>query len=64
LANRSPSNTGAISQSDYTFWKSRFGATSGAGAGLSGGGAVPEPSSLALGVLGLLTLFAARRNRD
>jgi PEP-CTERM motif len=63
LANRSPSNTGAISQSDYDFWKSRFGATSGAGAGLTSGGAVPEPSSLILGVLGLLTLFAARRNR-
>lgn len=64
LANRSPSNTGAISQADYDFWQSRFGATSGAGAGLSAGGAVPEPSSFALGVLGVLTLFAACRNRD
>lgn len=39
--------TPGIQAADYTFWRSRFGATSGSGSGL-GGGAVPEPTSLGL----------------
>ena len=47
LPNRSGANTGAISQADYTFWKSRFGATSGSGSGL-GSAVVPEPATVGL----------------
>jgi hypothetical protein len=54
LPNRDTANSGNINQQDYTFWKMRFGATSGAGA--FGGGAVPEPASGLLAVLGLCSL--------
>jgi hypothetical protein len=59
-------NTGAsanvIDQADYTFWKSHFG-SSGSGSGSRLSGAVPEPSSIALGVLGAagMAFFAIRR---
>ena len=45
---------GVINQADYNFWKSRFGATSGSGAGNT---AVPEPTALTLlGVLLVATI--------
>ena len=60
LPNRDPTNSGNVNQQDYTFWKGRFGATSGAGA-LSGG-AVPEPATGLLALLGLCGLaWIARR---
>ena len=43
---------------DYTFWRSRFGATSGSGSGL-GGATVPEPTSL--GMIVCVALFAVGR---
>jgi hypothetical protein len=46
LPNRGPGITGPIGQSDYNFWRSRFGATSGAGSGASVA-SVPEPVTLA-----------------
>jgi hypothetical protein len=54
LPNRDPTNSGNVNQQDYTYWKGRFGATSGAGA--LGGGAVPEPASGRLALLGLCSL--------
>jgi autotransporter-associated beta strand protein len=39
--------TPGVGPEDYTFWRSRFGATTNPGSGL-GGGAVPEPPTLAL----------------
>lgn len=51
-----------IDQADYTFWKSHFGATSGAGAGAIAGSAVPEPSCLLLGAIGLVTLIVLRKS--
>jgi hypothetical protein len=48
-------NTGAsagkIDQADFTFWKTHFG---GPGSASLGGGAVPEPSSIALAIVGIL----------
>jgi PEP-CTERM motif len=60
LPNRDTNNSGNVNQQDYTFWKGRFGAISGAGA-LSGG-AVPEPATGLLALLGLCGLaWIARR---
>ena len=60
LPNRDTNNSGNVNAQDYTFWKGRFGATSGAGA-LSGG-AVPEPATGLLALLGLCGLaWIARR---
>jgi hypothetical protein len=61
LPNRDPTNSGNVNQQDYTYWKGRFGATSGAGA--LGGGAVPEPATGLLALLGLcgLALIARRK---
>jgi len=48
-------NTGAsagkIDQADFTFWKSHFG---GLGSASFGSGAVPEPSSITLAIVGIL----------
>jgi hypothetical protein len=53
--------TSGVSPSDYTYWRSRFGATSGSGA-LSGS-AVPEPASFLLFVLTASALACRRRGR-
>jgi hypothetical protein len=58
-------NTGAsvnlIDQADYTFWKSRFGATSGSGALSSG--AVPEPRTAVLLLVGGICWLRMRQSR-
>ena len=51
--------TGTVTIEDYNFWKSRFGATSGAGAGAAA--AVPEPATWLLGLLAVCGLAAIRR---
>jgi hypothetical protein len=45
LPNRGTGITGPVGANDYNFWRARFGATSGAGAGVVAAG-VPEPTSL------------------
>ena len=49
----------SVTQSDYNIWKANFGQHAGVGAGV--GAAVPEPASLALLVLGALTLTCRLR---
>jgi PEP-CTERM motif len=50
-----------IDQADYDTWRTNFG-TSVSGSGLGGGGAVPEPTSAAMALLGLAaSCFAFRR---
>lgn len=58
LPNRDTTNSGVINAQDYTFWVSRFGAISGAGS--LGVGAVPEPASLAMLLIGAVGLWAGR----
>ena len=50
------------SAGDFTAWRANFGVPAGAGSGggLSGGGAVPEPSPIALLMLGLVALACWR----
>jgi hypothetical protein len=45
----------------YLDWRANFGRTSGSGAGLAGGGAVPEPASLAFACAGVLCLWLGYR---
>ena len=61
LPNRDSTNSGVINSGDYTFWVSKFGTHAGAGAGLGSGGAVPEPSTFALALVGMIGLAAFRR---
>ena len=61
LPNRSSANTGPISTADYDVWKSNFGNHSGSGAGASAG--VPEPSTLLMLLVGMMTLCCRRRPR-
>jgi len=61
LPNRNPANSGNINQADYTYWKSRFGATSGSGAAAVSGAAVPEPTSAAGLIIGIVAFFVCRR---
>jgi hypothetical protein len=50
-----------VNQTDYDFWRARFGnGAPGAGAGLTGS-AVPEPAALTLLVIGLLATCSGRR---
>jgi hypothetical protein len=50
--------TAGVQPADYDFWRSRFGATSGAGAGIGG---VPEPATLVLLLLLLTTPWVLLR---
>jgi hypothetical protein len=52
---------GVVNQADYEFWRSRFGATSAAGAGLSG--AVPEPATCILVAMACAGMLISRRGR-
>ena len=61
LTNENPAATtpGVVDQEDYDFWKANFGA---AGSGsLVSNAAVPEPASLAYGLLALMGIVLSRR---
>jgi hypothetical protein len=58
-----PNDNGLATQAArYSLWRSSFG-TSGSGSGSLGGGAVPEPSTIGLAVIGMLSVLARRRRR-
>ncbi|MCO6044807.1 PEP-CTERM sorting domain-containing protein [Aeoliella sp. ICT_H6.2] len=61
LQNRDESLSGPVGAADYTFWKDNFGA--GALAAASSPVAVPEPSTMVLLSIGLLTLLRKRATR-
>jgi hypothetical protein len=52
--------TPGVQPADYDFWRSRFAATSGSGAGL-GSSAVPEPTGAVLLLMGLVAFGCKRR---
>jgi autotransporter-associated beta strand protein len=54
LANRDPLNMGNVSQDDYDSWKANFGATLNGSGSLASQASVPEPSTLAAGLLAML----------
>lgn len=56
-------NPGTVDSNDYSAWRARFGNTSGSGAGLGQGTAVPEPTTLALVAIisGSLAIKSRRR---
>jgi hypothetical protein len=53
-------NPGTVNAADYTAWRSRFGNTSGSGAGLGGAAGVPEPATLGIGLCVGMMLLARR----
>jgi hypothetical protein len=53
---------GVVNQADYDFWRTRFGATSAAGAGL--GAAVPEPATIALIAFACAAMLVLRSGRS
>jgi PEP-CTERM motif len=59
LPNRSRAKTGPIGSADFTYWKSRFGQHAGSGSGSLT--AVPEPATVWLLVVGILTVCTRRR---
>ena len=54
---------GMVDESDYEFWRARFGATTPLGAATGGSAAVPEPAGFALCALAGLALACATRFR-
>jgi hypothetical protein len=66
LPNTDPNDTdNMVTQAEYNFWKSRFGATSGSGAAaLSASQTVPEPGTWALTMLAGCLLAAVGRRRE
>ena len=61
LPNRGSLFSGPIGSADYDFWKVNFGNHAGGGASLVAG--VPEPTSIALLAVGLLSLLSFRSDR-
>ncbi len=56
---------GVVDQEDYSFWKSRFGATSNPGSGGQAASAVPEPASwMLVAVASLLIGYGSPRRKD
>ncbi len=53
--------TPGVQASDYDYWRSRFGATSGSGSSLGGSAAVPEPTGAVLLLMGLVAFGCKRR---
>jgi hypothetical protein len=51
-----------VNDADYTFWRSRFGATSGSGAAV-GAVAVPEPAAWISAFFAAVALCALRRTK-
>jgi hypothetical protein len=60
---KTPANFGT-NAAGYAAWRSHFGNTAAAGAGLLMGTAVPEPATLALGFVSLVALFWHGRTRS
>jgi hypothetical protein len=63
LVNRGPGIVGPVGESDYDFWRSRFGATAGSGTALAST-AVPEPNMCWLAALAALCVAAKRISRS
>lgn len=61
LQNEGGISPGVVDGDDYTFWKSRFGATSGSGGGSLATAAVPEPAAWLLLAFATLGLVGTRR---
>ncbi len=59
LPNRDPSSTGDVSQVDYDIWKLRFGAT--LSTAQTSTSAVPEPRTMLLAALAMLSELSAKR---
>ncbi len=59
LANRDPGNTGVIGEDDFVSWKTHYGET--AGSGSLAAGAVPEPSTVLLVGIALLSWMLTLR---
>jgi hypothetical protein len=58
-----PNDNGLTTQAArFSLWRSSFG-TPGSGSGSLGGGAVPEPSTIGLAVIGMFSVLARRRRR-
>ena len=53
--------TPGVQPADYTFWRSRFGATSGSGSGVGAAAAVPEPAAFCLAMIAVAGGFGLRR---
>ncbi|HEX3599739.1 MAG TPA: PEP-CTERM sorting domain-containing protein, partial [Lacipirellulaceae bacterium] len=51
---------GTVNAADYTAWRSKFGNTSGAGAGVGSGSVVPEPATLGLFLMSAIAFFSRR----
>jgi hypothetical protein len=57
-----PNDNGLTTQADrFSLWRANFGKPPGAGAGGVSGGAVPEPSTIGLTVIGMFAALAGRR---
>jgi serralysin len=54
-------NDGRVDAADYAVWKTHYGEMSAGSGGLAGGGAVPEPPSIALAAVAIACLIPARR---
>jgi hypothetical protein len=67
MPNEGGISPGVVDQADYNFWRSRFGNTSGSGASLADGVAVPEPCASVMSIclaLGMAGIGARRKQTD